>query len=65
MVYITETECVYCAERAGSLIIVQVRVSVKRVHSLEVKVEFYIITLVNLMCSNTMCELSASVNTRT
>jgi len=40
---------VYCAERARSLNIVHVRVGVQRIRSLEIKVEFYIITLVNLM----------------
>jgi len=65
MVYITETGNVYCVERAGSLNIVQVRVGVQRVRSLEVKVEFCIITLVDLMCSDTLGKLFASVNTRT
>ena len=64
MVYITEMGNVYCVERAGSLRRVQVRVGVQRVRSLEMKVEFYIIALVNLMYSNT-CKLFASVNTRT
>jgi len=31
----------------------------------KLKVEFYIITLVNLMYSDTLCKLFASVNTRT
>jgi len=65
MVYITETKNVYCAERAGSLNIVQILVAVQRVRSLQVKVKFYIITLVNLMCLNALGKLFASVNTRT
>jgi hypothetical protein len=65
MVYITEMGNVYCAERARSLNIVQVRVDVQRVRSLEIKVEFCFITLVNLMYSNTLCKLFAIVNTRT
>jgi hypothetical protein len=58
---------VYCAVRARSLNIrvVEVRVGIQRVRSLEMKVEFYIITLVNPMYSNTLCKLFASVNTRT
>jgi hypothetical protein len=65
MVCIIEMGNVFCAERPGAPNVVQVHVGVQRVRSLENKVEFYIITLVNLMYSNTRCQLFAIVNKRT
>ena len=34
LVFITETECVYCAVRTGSLNVIQVNISVRSVHDL-------------------------------